>query len=180
MIALALLLGLGGLNQLQAGTDTITVTVTVQVLNVAITEASYTGFGTLAEGSTTINPSTATVTNNGNVNMDFQLSAVDTTGDWTLATSPGSDICSVRALFLDAAATDLVANDFGTNDALSGTPTPPTADVFARTADAVGVKGYGVATTATRSMVIEFKAPTANTKPAAQTITITVTGAASA
>ncbi len=155
-------------------TDTVDLTVTCRNLSVAITESTI-GFGVVNAGSTgNISASSATVTNDGNWNLDYELECTNSapTG-WTPtgAAAPTTN-AEFRLLGLFNGPTTPVSGDFTeANDYLNTSARKSDATtVFVGTQD-----GDTVAQSDELGLWFRFDAPTGTPAVAAQTITMTIT-----
>ena len=155
-----------------AQTADITVTVTCRKLSVGVSPNTY-AFGTVNEGSETVAATAITVTNDGNVNEDFEAKLTNPTG-WTAIQSltPGTDQYILGAMF--KAIAPVVADYDDAEDMLSTTYVEASILIFALDAGAIGEKGYSVAAAATRNLWLYFYAPSATTVGTQQSITVTL------
>ena len=160
-----------------AQTADITVTVTCRNLSVSVDPSSY-AFGTVSEGSETVASTAITVTNNGNVNEDFEVKLAAVAG-WTAlqAGTPGADEYILGAIFKTAAPTTGDYDD--SEDMLSTSFVESSATIFAKDTDAADQKGYSVAASGTRNLWFYFFAPSSTTVGTQQSITVTVRATAS-
>ena len=158
-------------------TDTVDLTVTCRNLSVAITESTI-GFGVVNAASTgNISASSATVTNDGNWNLDYEIECGNSapTG-WTPAGSgaPSSNT-EFRLLALWNGSTTPVSGDFTeADDYVNGTARKSDATtIFVGTQD-----GDTAAASDELGLWFRFDAPTGNPTATAQTITVTLTAQA--
>ena len=160
-----------------AVTDDVYVTVTVDIVSVSVDTTTW-AIGQIAPSSINIS-SDITVTNDGNRQEDYSLNLAYT-GGWTPSAddSAGADEFAMMAVFTTESMGTLEDADFATTDVVVTGLTGASTTVFAIDADAAGVKGYDVAAAATRTMHLNFRAPTSNTVALEQTVSVTVTAAA--
>lgn len=160
-----------------ASTADITVTVTCRNLSVGVSPGSY-AFGTVNEGSETVASTAITVTNDGNVNEDFEAKLTVVAG-WTAVQSgtPSTDQYILGAMFKSTAPATTDYDD--AEDMISTSYVEASATVFALDAGAVGEKGYSVAAAGTRNLWFYFFAPSATTVGTQQSITVTLRATAS-
>ena len=168
LVALALLVPAS--QALAAPSDTISVTVTISAtVSVAVTEGSY-DFGSLSVGATAISASSLTVTNDGSgIDETYSLSCSDTAG-WAAGGSAGADAFVLSAQFNSTAPGSFDA----ANDVLTTSPVAASGTQFAG-----DETGAGVAYNAARNLWLEIQTPTSTAAAGQQTITLTVTAAAS-
>ena len=155
-----------------ASSDSVAIKVTITPsISVNITEGAL-ALGSVVAGSTTVSATAITVTNDGSgVNETYSLSLTNPSG-WTASqTAAGSETYVLNAAFSNLA-TGITWSE--ANDALSTTPVVSTATKFA--GDQTGVN---VAYNAVRKLWFQFKAPTATSVSAEQSIVLTVTAQAS-
>jgi len=149
---------------------TITVTVTIQ--NVSVSASGPIAFGTVASGSATVAAGAATLTNDGNVAETYSLNLTNPAGWTAVQAAPGAEEYVLSAKFNVAAPT---SGSFTYADhALTTTPVTCTGTRFA--GDQTGVS---VAASATRNLWLKFEAPSSTSVTTQQSITVTVTAAAS-
>lgn len=160
-----------------AQTADITVTVTCRKLSVSVSPSAY-AFGTVNEGSETVATSAITVTNDGNVNEDYEAKLTNP-GGWTAiqAGTPGVDQYILGAIFKTNAPT--TGNYDDNEDMLSTSYVEATALIFALDADPDAQKGFNVAASATRNLWFYFFAPSSTTVGTQQSITVTLRATAS-
>jgi hypothetical protein len=129
----------------------------------------------LDEDANAIHTSTVNVTNDGNIAEKFALDH-DYAGTWgyVAADDPSDDEFDIRGLFAEKL-DGLAEADFALNDTIPAGVTTADADLFARTADAAGVKGYNVAAAGARLLFIQFRGPKTNGGADAHEITVGVT-----
>lgn len=149
----------------------ISVTVTIQNLSVQATGPI--AFGTVVAGSEHVSTSASTVTNDGNVTETYSLSLTDP-ATWT-AVQAAPSAAEEYALLAKFNSTAPAANTFTYGDhALSTTPTAASGTEFAG-----DETGASVAISGARSLWFRFNAPTSTAVTSQQTITVTITAAAS-
>ncbi len=181
IIGIVFLLSIAGGTVYAALSEDIYCTVLIQDLSVSLSSSSY-PFGALSAGGTSAPGAQAiTVTNDGNVTETYDISLAYTlTGSgtpWTSVTAaPGADEFRMSAIFSTTA--NAAGSYDGAVDALTTSDQTSTATKFAIDAEAVGLKGYSVATTATRDLNFCFEAPTSTDVTAQQYITVTITATA--
>lgn len=155
-----------------ASSDSVAVKVTITPsISVSITEDSL-SLGSVDAGATKISTSAVTVTNNGSgVNETYSLSLANPSG-WTASQAAAG----VETYVLDAAFSASVSGITWseTNHALSTTPVVSSSTKFAG-----DQTGTNVPYNATRKLWFQFKAPTATSVSAEQSIVVTVTAQAS-
>ena len=175
-LLVALMMGLGVGELYAVGSQPLSVLVKVQKISVSISPASI-DFNTVAEGYKGIHGTTVVVTNDGNIAESMKLDGGSAPGGWTKVANddPSTDQYDIRALFAGDLGGLALADFTLTDDTLTGAPVTADADKFARAADSSGVKGYNIASIATRNLFVEFRAPSANTQTDQKTITVTVT-----
>jgi len=170
-------LGVGSSIQ-AAETHNIAVTVTVDVVSVSVASNTW-AIGQVSPNSANISDSIG-VTNDGNRQEDYRLSLAYA-GSWTVNNSSGvaTDKFALLGLFTGSTPVDA---DFGadgaTDDVITSGLSTASSTQFAISADPLGDKGYDNAAAAVRSLKLNFRAPSANTVPAQQSITVTVTAIA--
>ena len=140
-------------------TDTVTATVTVQNISVSVTDGTVDyqtlGVGTSATTATGDGDSvddTQTATNDGNVTEDFDIKGQDSSGGWTLATSPGDE---------------QYTHEFCTSDCDSSptwTPLTTSYDTLAT----------GITTSGTQNFDLRIQVPTSTTDYDPQSVDVTV------
>lgn len=160
-----------------AQTADITVTVTCRKLSVGVSPGLY-GFGPVNEGSETVASTAITVTNDGNVNEDFEAKLTVVAG-WTAIQSgtPSVDEYILGAMFKSTAPATTDYDD--SEDMLSTSFVEASALIFALDAGAAGEKGYNVAATGTRNLWFYFFAPSSTSVGTEQSITVTLRATAS-
>ncbi len=155
-----------------ASSDTVAIKVTVTpALSVSITENTL-ALGSVVAGSATVSAAALTVTNDGSgVNETYSLSVANPSG-WTASqTAAGSETYVLNAAFSNLV-TGITWGE--ANDALSTAPVVSTTTRFAG-----DQTGAAVPRSAVRKLWFQFKAPTATTVSAEQSIVLTVTAQAS-
>jgi len=157
-------------------TDTVNLTVTCRNLSVAIAETAI-GFGTVNVGSTgNISVSSATVTNDGNWNLDYEIECGNSAPDnWTPTGSAApSTNTEFRLLALFNNDTQPASGDFTpADDYVNNSARKSTAAIFAGTQD-----GDTVAPTDKLGLWFRVDAPTGSPTANQQTITVTLTAQA--
>ncbi|MCK4532147.1 hypothetical protein KAU39_00030 [bacterium] len=182
IIGIVFLLSIAGGTVYAGLNENIYCTVLIQDLSVSLSSSSY-PFGALAtSGSSEPLAQTITVTNDGNVTEDYDLSiAYSLTGGgtaWTPVTAaPAAHQFRMSAMFSTTA--NAAGSYDGPTDALTTGVQTASATKFAIDLEGVGLKGYSVATSATRDLNFRFEAPTATDVTAQQYITVTITATAS-
>ncbi len=176
------LFALGGTAKvIAAPTDTINVLVTVDVVSISITSATW-SVGQVTPGSTNISPGML-VQNDGNRQEDFSM-ALTYAGSWTINTSSGvgSNLFALMGMFTTTPEGSITNGMFGetdgNDDVIDGSDTGGSATMYARTAEADSAKGFNIAASGTRTLFLNFRAPSANTVSAQQSMTVTVTATA--
>jgi hypothetical protein len=181
LISVVLVLGLVLGNGLVYGatTDTVNLTVSCRNLSVNIKESSL-GFGTVNAGATAVTGSSATVTNDGNWNTDYQLQTANSTpSTWTpITTAAPATNTQYRLLALFNNNTTPVGGDFNTlyDYLLTSAQTSTVAagnGIFEGTQD-----GDTVSANAELGLWFRLEAPAGNPSSAQQTIQVTMTAAA--
>jgi hypothetical protein len=156
-----------------ASTADITVTVTCRLLSVSIDPGTY-AFGTVSESSKTVASTSIGVTNNGNVNEDFELKLTNNTS-WTLKQSgvTGENEFISGAIFKTTAPS---TGDYLDDEdmLIKDTYVEAGASIFAVNGDGLEVKGYSVAAAAGRKLWLYFYAPSSSTSAAEQSFTVTI------
>jgi len=164
-----------------ATTGDINVTVTVDVVSVSVASTTW-AVGSVAPATISIS-SAIGVTNDGNRQEDYSLSLTYTPG-WTISTdqTAASNEFVMLGLFTTTPAASLADGSFGEggtgDDVVVTGATSASATAYARTAEGTTAKGFDVAASGIRSLFLNFRAPTANTISAQQSMTVTVTAAA--
>lgn len=166
LVALALLVPTS--QTLAAQSDTISVTVTISAtVSVAVTEGSY-DFGSLSAGATALS-SPLTVTNDGSgIDETYSLSCSDT-ANWTVGAAAAADVFVLSAQF-----SSITPISFDGDDALSTTPVAASGTAFAG-----DTTGANVPYNEVRALWLQIQTPTSTAAAGQQTITLTVTAAAS-
>jgi len=168
ILALALLVPA---SQARAATsDTATVTVTISAtVSVAVTGGPI-NFSTMSVGATAIYDEQLIVTNDGSgIDETYSLSCSNTS-DWTAGGTAGADVFVLSVQFNSTTPVSFDA----VNDVLTTSPVAASATQFAG-----DVTGVSVAHLAVRSLWLEIQTPTTTAAGGEQTITLTVTAAAS-
>ncbi|MEW6557166.1 MAG: right-handed parallel beta-helix repeat-containing protein [Elusimicrobiota bacterium] len=148
--------------------DGIGSTVTwIDPLSVDITELSF-NFGQVSFGGSVISDSSATITNNGDVNATYQIK-LSTPPGWTAGTTAGID---QFVFYVIVSSAEPSPSDFGSEDIVSTTAQTATNTVFAGPTTENGVN---VPPGEKRYMWTQFLAPTKTTTETQQGITITIT-----
>jgi hypothetical protein len=160
-----------------ASTADITVTVTCRLISVGVTPSSY-AFGTVNELSETVASTSIGISNNGNVNEDFELKLTNPAG-WTAIQSgtPSTDQFICGGIFKSTAAT--TADYVDSEDMISTSYVEATANIFALNSGDAGEKGYSVAAAGSRYLWLYFFAPSLTTVSTQQSITVTIRASAS-
>lgn len=152
-----------------SGDNTADVTVTVVNVEVSVEVTGSIALGTVVAGQTAVSASALTVRNTGTGNATFKLQLTNP-ADWTASTAAGTDQYVLNGAFASAAAAITWSE---ANHNLTTVSESCTATRFA--GDQTGAV---VASNDTRSLWLQFKAPTVVTTEAAHTITVTVTAVA--
>lgn len=152
-----------------SGENTAEVTVTVINQEVSVSVSGSVAFGTIVAGQTAVSASAVTVTNSGTGNASFRL-AQTPPADWTASTTAGTNQYVLNAAFATAAGA-ITWSEVNHN-------LPTTAETCTASRFAGDETGVSVAAAATRSLWLQFKAPTVVSSEAAHTMTVTVTAVA--
>lgn len=167
---LALALVVPATQAFAATSDTVSVTVTISAtVSVSVTEGSY-DFESMSVGATAISGSSLTVTNDGSgIDETYSLSCSNT-ASWTAGSSAGADVFVLSAQFNS----DAPGSFDAVNDVLTTSPVAASGTQFAG-----DETGASVAYNATRNLWLEIQTPTSTAAGGEQTITLTVSAAAS-
>ena len=149
----------------------VTVTVTLTAVSVDVTGGPI-AFGAKAAGSTTISTE-LTVTNTGDAAETYSLSCSNSTNWTAVQVAPGAETFCLSAMFNSDNAGTFVRADH----ALSTTPVA--CGVVTTGKFSGDESGANVAAAAVRHLWLAFEAPTSTTHYTQQTITVTITAAAS-
>lgn len=155
-----------------ASSDSVTVKVTITPsISVNITESTL-ALGSIAAGSTKLSATAVTVNNDGSgISETYSLSLTNPSG-WTASqTAAGSETYVLNAAF-DADGAGITWSE--ANHALSTTATAASLTKFAGDQTGISVPYNSV-----RKLWFQFKAPTATSVSAEQSIVVTVTAQAS-
>ncbi len=140
-----------------AQTDTVSATVTVQNISVSVSDGSV-AFGTLSTSATKdtttngVNDS-QTATNDGNITVDFEIKAADTT-DWALGSTAGSETYTMKSCTSNC----------------DTSPTWTSVGISPSYVDLV----TGVTASGNQTFDLQVGTPTSTSKYTEQTITVTV------
>lgn len=156
---------------LAAQSDSVAVKVTISpAISVSIAEDTL-ALGSLAAGATRVSTTAVTVTNDGSgISETYSLSLTNPAG-WTAALAPGAETYVLNAAFSNNVAG--ITWD-PANHALSTSAVAASSSKFAGDQTGAGVPYNGV-----RKLWFQFKAPTATTVSAEQSIAVTITAQAS-
>jgi hypothetical protein len=155
------------------GINPATISVTVTIQNLSVSATGPIAYGTVIASSETVSGSGSTVTNDGNVAETYSLKLTNP-ATWTAvqAAPSGAEEYALSAQFNSGAPT---AVSFTYADhALSTSSVACSGTKFAG-----NQTGASVAASAARTLWLRFNAPTSTSVTTEQTITVTVTAAAS-
>lgn len=179
--AAALLMTLGiAQSSFAASADVyIQITVTAGSVTITRTSAGTVDYGQFVVGTSTVLATPATFQNDGDTIADWSVeSPLVFTANWTAQTDAPAPIAVVDQVRLSALFTGALPalGDFAANDTISAATVACTADAYAITADAVGVKGYDVPNGgASRDLYFRLDTPAAGSQDLNVQLTGTVT-----
>jgi hypothetical protein len=155
-----------------ASTANVSITVTIQSVSISVTPTGW-PIGTVAAGSTTLMSSAnkLTITNDGNVSETFTLQIGSSGSGWTAGSTAGPDTYVLSGLITGTGDTPTGTN-FAPEDVISISPQSASATVFGYTGSSNN--GAGVPSGASRSLWLQFKAPTSSSVTSEQTIGVTI------
>lgn len=152
-----------------SGTNTTEVTVTVVNAEVSVEVTGTIAFGTVVAGQSVVSANAVSVRNAGTGNATFKLQLTDPAG-WTSSIAAGANQYVLNGALASA------TNQITWSEADHNLTT--TSIACTETRYAGDQNGVGVAANATRSLWLQFKAPTVVSSEAARTIAVTVTAVA--
>jgi hypothetical protein len=141
-------------------------------------------FGSIPAGTSAVIPSTFSITNFGNVRVNYNLQLTGVPSCWSVKEASGAtgyEQIKVLALFTSAnppavgSFVDNIATNYAGDIVRASTYDVATSSNFAVVTDNVSVKGYYCTVAVVRSLWFRFDAPSATVNITSQYITVTVT-----